>query len=116
MRIAIFGNPSQSRHSERQRALFALLSSLEDEVLVEKSYLDFLTGQMKWDIPFQAAICDDNFTADIVVSIGGDGTFLRTAMRIGDKCIPMLGITDSLNVSVSAAILLYEALRQRRSR
>ena len=28
--------------------------------------------------------------------------------------IPMLGIADSLNVSVSAAILLYEAVRQRR--
>ncbi len=27
--------------------------------------------------------------------------------------IPMLGITDSLNVSVSAAILMYEAVRQR---
>lgn len=30
--------------------------------------------------------------------------------------IPMLGKLDSLNVSVSAAILLYEAVRQRRSR
>jgi len=28
--------------------------------------------------------------------------------------LPMLGIGDSLNVSVSAAVLLYEALRQRR--
>lgn len=28
--------------------------------------------------------------------------------------IPMLGITDSLNVAVSAAILMYEAVRQRR--
>ena len=28
--------------------------------------------------------------------------------------IPMLGAADSLNVSVSAAILLYEAVRQRR--
>ena len=28
--------------------------------------------------------------------------------------IPMLGDLDSLNVSVSAAILLFEALRQRR--
>ena len=27
--------------------------------------------------------------------------------------IPMLGLLDSLNVSVSAAILLYEAVRQR---
>lgn len=28
--------------------------------------------------------------------------------------IPMLGISDSLNVSVSAAVLMYEAVRQRR--
>ena len=27
--------------------------------------------------------------------------------------IPMLGHNDSLNVSVSAAVLLYEAIRQR---
>ena len=29
--------------------------------------------------------------------------------------IPMLGRLDSLNVSVSAAILMYEAVRQRNS-
>ena len=29
--------------------------------------------------------------------------------------IPMLGYVDSLNVSVSAGILLYEAVRQRKS-
>jgi TrmH family RNA methyltransferase len=30
--------------------------------------------------------------------------------------IPMAGVVDSLNLSSSAAILLYEAVRQRRSR
>lgn len=30
--------------------------------------------------------------------------------------IPMLGVADSLNVTTSAAVLLYEAVRQRRSR
>ena len=29
--------------------------------------------------------------------------------------VPMLGVADSLNVSVTAAILFYEALRQRRN-
>jgi len=29
--------------------------------------------------------------------------------------IPMLGCVDSLNVSVSAAVLIYEAVRQRSS-
>jgi len=29
--------------------------------------------------------------------------------------LPMLGIADSLNVSATAAVLFYEALRQRRA-
>ena len=32
-----------------------------------------------------------------------------------DVKIPMLGIADSLNVSASGAILLYEVLRQNRT-
>ncbi len=35
--------------------------------------------------------------------------FARTSVRV-----PMLGVADSLNVSATAAILFYEALRQRR--
>ena len=34
----------------------------------------------------------DNFTADMVISIGGDGTFLKAARRVGKKGIPILGI------------------------
>ena len=34
---------------------------------------------------------DDDFTADFCFSIGGDGTFLRTARRVGEKEIPILG-------------------------
>ena len=30
--------------------------------------------------------------------------------------LPMAGVADSLNVSVAAAVLLYEAWRQRRTR
>ena len=33
----------------------------------------------------------------------------RTSVRV-----PMLGVADSLNVSATAAVLFYEALRQRR--
>ena len=33
-----------------------------------------------------------DFYADIAVSMGGDGTFLATAARVGDKRIPILGI------------------------
>lgn len=34
----------------------------------------------------------DDFTADYAVSLGGDGTFLRTAAWIGDKEIPVIGV------------------------
>ncbi|GAB6865872.1 NAD kinase [Bacteroides acidifaciens] len=34
----------------------------------------------------------DDFTADMVISIGGDGTFLKAARRVGRKGIPILGI------------------------
>ena len=37
-------------------------------------------------------ITDDNFSADLALSIGGDGTFLNTAARVGKKDIPILGI------------------------
>ena len=33
--------------------------------------------------------------------------------RVEPVRIPMLGTADSLNVSVAAAVLLYEAVRQR---
>ena len=32
----------------------------------------------------------------------------------GRPVIPMMGMVDSLNVSVACAVVLYEALRQRR--
>ena len=34
--------------------------------------------------------CD--FTADLALSLGGDGTFLRTAVWVGDKQIPIIGV------------------------
>jgi 23S rRNA (guanosine2251-2'-O)-methyltransferase len=48
---------------------------------------------------------------------GGEGKGVRPGVRAAcdDVAhIPMLGKVSSLNVSASAAIVLYEALRQRR--
>ena len=35
---------------------------------------------------------ENNFDADMVISIGGDGTYLNAARRVGNKGIPILGI------------------------
>ena len=92
MKIAIFGNPSADKTCGHEQQLFSLLRSFGDEIAVESRYYRFLTTDMGWDIPHDSIIEGDDFQADAVISIGGDGTFLRTATRVGSKGIPMVGI------------------------
>jgi len=59
---------------------------------------------------------NENFTGKIAIAVGAEDKGLSDAFRrLADKAIyiPMQGAADSLNVSASAAILLYEALRQK---
>ena len=92
MRFAIFGNPSAAKFCGHEQQFFNLLRSLGDEIVVDSLYYEFLTHKMGLNIPFDTLFEGNDFTADAVISIGGDGTFLRTATRVGSKGIPMVGI------------------------
>jgi len=62
---------------------------------------------------------DTDMTGGTAIIMGTEATGLTEIWRKAADAhirIPMLGRLDSLNVSVSAAILLYEAVRQRNSR
>lgn len=62
---------------------------------------------------------DCPMTKGTAIVMGTEATGLSDKWRQAADahiCIPMLGKLDSLNVSVSAAILLYEAVRQRNDR
>lgn len=62
---------------------------------------------------------DCPMTRGTAIVMGTESTGLSDKWRQAADahiCIPMLGKLDSLNVSVSAAILLYEAVRQRNDR
>lgn len=57
-----------------------------------------------------------NLKGDIALVIGGEGTGVRELTKKlcdGVISIPMFGRVNSLNASVSAGIVLYEAVRQR---
>ena len=57
-----------------------------------REFYQFLTDDLKLQIR-QAGVFEGNdFEADMVLSIGGDGTFLKAASRVGSRNIPILGI------------------------
>ena len=63
-----------------------------------------------------SAYYDCDMTGPTAIVMGTEATGLTEPWRQAADAhvlIPMLGRLDSLNVSVSAAILLYEAVRQR---
>ncbi len=62
---------------------------------------------------------DADLTGALAIVIGSEGEGLSRLVR--EKCdflvkIPMLGQAESLNASVAAGILLYEAVRQRQNK
>ena len=67
-------------------------------------------GETVWDV---------DLTGDVILCLGAEGPGLRRLTR--ETCdrlvsIPMVEGAGSMNVGVSAAVLLFEALRQRRAR
>ncbi len=92
MKIAVFGKRRQSAEDlPRIASLIELLSSRGVMVAVQRHFYEAMTRER--GIPLEA---DDvfeggDFTADVAISIGGDGTFLRTARWVGPKEIPIIG-------------------------
>ena len=91
-RCAIFGNTYQPKKSEAVQKLFDALAVSDITPLIDRPFFDYLSREMELSIPDHQLIDDDAFVADVAVSMGGDGTFLTTAMRVGEKQIPILGI------------------------
>jgi NAD+ kinase len=92
MKFAVFGNHYQARKSVSIMKLLNLLKEMEAEVYIDKEFYEYLVEEFKLSIPHSGLIVDNNFEADFVLSMGGDGTFLKAAGRVGDKHIPILGI------------------------
>lgn len=88
-------------------------SGMEIERLKEEGYWVYGTdpaGEPPWDI---------DLSGKVVLCFGGEEKGLRARTRqLCDRMIglPMRGRVGSLNIATSAAAVLYDAVRQRRSR
>ena len=79
---------------------------------LKENNIRILTAQLQDSAPYY----DVDMTGGTALVMGTEATGLTDAWRQAADAhilIPMLGRLDSLNASVSAAILLYEAVRQR---
>ena len=91
MKFAIFGNTYQAKKSSHAVTLFKLLKKQGAEIGMCREFYQFLVSE-NMDIKADQLFDGDDFTADMVISIGGDGTFLKAARRVGRKGITILGI------------------------
>lgn len=92
LRFALFGNVFQGKKSQAVLHLLSLLKARGAEVMIDRSLCEFLTGELGLDLYPTGLIQGYDFTADVAISMGGDGTFLEAARRVGDKGIPILGV------------------------
>jgi NAD+ kinase len=121
MRIAIFGNIYRPVILSHIQVLFQYFQDKQAVILLDRVLYDFVSEQGKIDLSDTISIQDDNFDADLALSIGGDGTFLNTAARIGRKQIPILGINTGrlgflADVSTEDIIPALDAILAKRYR
>lgn len=92
LKFALFGNTYQAKKSAAIQQVLSALGASGAELLVDAEYYSFLKEDQRLDVPVISVFDGNDFEADFAVSMGGDGTFLKTAERIGQKAIPILGV------------------------
>ena len=92
MKFALFGNTYQAKKSAHVIRLLSILKQYNAVVYINREFYHFLVDEQQMDIQAAGVFEGNDFEADMVLSMGGDGTFLKAASYVGNKNIPILGI------------------------
>lgn len=98
MTIAIYGN--KPRDPQRRAEVIGVMTLLATyagsgvKFMLEKRYSDYLVQYTDVAASYPVFESEKPPVADLVMSIGGDGTFLRTANSVGALQTPIIGINS----------------------
>lgn len=92
LRFAIVGNTYQAKKSASAQKILNCLAMHEAEVCMEREFHRFLVHGQHLSLDGVEVFDGNDFEADFTVSMGGDGTFLKTASMVGEKQIPIIGV------------------------
>lgn len=92
MKFAIFGNSYQAKKSASIRSVLECLREYGADICMDSEFYRFLVDTQHISISAVDVFRGDDFDADFVISMGGDGTFLKSASRVGGKGIPIIGV------------------------
>lgn len=92
MEFAIIGNNYQAEKAIHTKRLLEFLTEKGAAVKINRSFYEFILPYIGEIHPAPSLFDGSMFTADMVISMGGDGTFLNAARLVGNKNIPIIGI------------------------
>lgn len=92
LRFAIFGNIYQADKSVGIQQVLCSLRQRRAQVSMERTFYDFLVKTRGLSLEDVSVFDTDSVDADFVISMGGDGTLLRSAYCVGSRCIPIIGV------------------------
>jgi len=93
MQFAIYGSRHQEGFLDRIADFLRALARERHTAVMHAKLYRYLLHETPGALECVRRVTDGpDFAADYAVSLGGDGTFLRTAAWIGDKEIPVIGV------------------------
>lgn len=110
MKIAIYGNRRQHDHADNIRRLVAGLALEGADVVIHDKLYNHLTGELGLSLPGAERVFDCPANTDLALSLGGDGTFLRTVAWVQPLDLPLLGINTG-HLGYLTALTLDEAVK-----
>lgn len=90
--FAIFGNDRKALELMQVWEMLDYLSKRNADVFIEETFYRNLCRDLNGDLPVAGVFEGNSFETDYAISLGGDGTFLRAASKVGTKNIPIIGV------------------------